>query len=228
MNEVFWSWVIIGMGALELLLALWVFQKDAKSRIHQYFSLFAFFLAAWTVINGIEVFVFPEQSLNLWDRLLFATVYAGSFFLLLFTQVYPVPRMSRWLISFTTIIFLGIIGLLFLSDMVITEPFSPNRANQQQLYPLYIFGFLFNWFAAIWLLFRGRRVVTGAIRQQINLLLVAIIAGSLLGMYESFLMPYFGNSDRNISQLWSPGIAFVIFFFSVKALRLAFKNSETR
>ncbi|MFH1235996.1 MAG: histidine kinase N-terminal 7TM domain-containing protein [Parcubacteria group bacterium] len=228
MDEAFWSWVIIGMGILEFLLALWVFQKDPKSPIHWYFALVAFFLSAWTAINAIEVLVFPAPSMFLWDRLLFATVYAGSFFLFLFTQVYPTPRMSRWLAVGSTIILLGVLGLLLLSDSIIAAPYALNTANPQSLYPLYIAGFLFNWFVSIWLLFRSRRSVIGAIRQQINLLLIAIIAGSLLGMFESFVLPYFGGKDSNISQLWAPGVAFIIFIFSVKVLRMAFKNSEQR
>lgn len=228
MNEIFWSWVIIGMGVLELLLALWVFQKDPKSPIHWHFSIFAFFFSAWTLINGIEILIFPSQNLDLWDRLLFAAVYAGSFFLLHFARVYPVPQPSRFLAISTTIFFFVILVLLFFTDTIITEPFRKNTANQQWLYPLYIIGFLFNWLMSVWMLFRSSKMVVGAIRKQIRLLLIAIVAGSLLGMFESFVMPYFGRGDYNISQLWSPGVAFIIFVFSVLVLRMAFKRPEIR
>src|SRR3989338_7662457 len=224
--ETFWAWVVICIGFFEILLALWIFQKDWRSNIHRSFALVTLFLAIWTAVSAIEILIFGQANLKNWDRILFFTIYAASVALLHFSQVYPIQNVRRWLFLTSFIIFIIISALLFFTDSVITEPFQKDRANPQWLYPLYIMGFLFNWVTSIILLYRSRLTAPESIRRQIILLLIAIVVGSALGMLTSFVLPYFSESSPTISQLWSPGVAFIISLFSIKVLRIAFYESR--
>jgi uncharacterized membrane protein YfcA len=213
------------MGVSELLLGVWVFQKDPKSSINRFFALFSLFFAGWTAINGIEVIVIEHASINLWDRFLFFSAYSASYFFLLFAQAYPTPRKRKWLNKAATILLLLVTCLLFLTDAVISVPTEIDVSNQQAWFPLYIVGFLINWCASIFFLWQNRRRVPDNLRRQVDLLLTAIVLGSILGMATSFVMPRL-DAELRISQLWPPGVAFIIFIFSVKVLRMAYKNSE--
>lgn len=221
--EQFFSGVIMGMGVLEFALAVWVLAKDPRSPIHWWFSLFSFSLAVWTFGNGIQPVLWPAFDVTWWDRTLFLGAFFASFCGFQFAQVYPVPTQRKTLNVFSWILLVVLSFMLLFTNLIIGKTIQLDIANLQQLHWVYILGFCFNWATMLFLLFYNRIRVAPQLRQQVNLLLAAFILGSAFGMYASFIAPYL-DPPQKISQLLAPGFAFIIFIFSVKVLRIAYRT----
>lgn len=213
------------MGVLEFGLAVWVLAKDPKSRIHHWFSLFSVGLAGWTFIGGLELLLLDKFSIDYWDRTLFFCAYAGSFFLLQFSFVYPYPKKKTLLTWISTLLFIVNSILLFFSDLIIAAPFEKTISNIQAYHPVYIIGFLFNWLGAIYFLIQSYQRSAIQFKKQVQLLIIGVFFGALLGVITSFIFPYL-KPTIYISQLWPPALAFIIFIFSVKVLRIAYSNQK--
>lgn len=216
------AWGVIGMAALEVLLAVWVFQKHSSSRLHQFFSLLLVCLAGWTFCSAIEVLIKDTYSIDTWDRALFFFAYIGSYFLLQFAQQYPIPNTQKLLRPVSLAFLILVSFLLFFTDLIIANPEGLDTANIQSLHWLYIAGFLVNWVSALVLLFNGRRKVSGPLKWQVTYLVLGVLLGSIFGMFSSFVLPY--QHLFFVPQLWPPAVAFIIFIASVKVMKIAYSN----
>lgn len=192
---------LIGAAALaNIALGAAVFARRPDSRINQYFGLFSFAVASWTLGNGLAT-AHPESSFALLlARLAFVSASAIPLAFLMFSTVFPTTAL---MVPQTAVRIFQVAGTasigLSLSPLVIRDVTSANGTIQAVYGPLHLaFGvyFVACLSFSLFILTQKLTVLTGFQKLQVRYLFFGVLTAALGATVTSLVIPLFIGSSR--------------------------------
>jgi len=210
--------VLITLAALaNLVLGAAILSKEPRGRIHRYFALFSFSVAAWTLSNGL-VSAYPDTEWGfVWGRLAFASASVIPVAFLLFSTVFPSSHPAAPRVVLTLFLVAG--GGAFLASftpLILRGTASVSGALLVHYGPLHLpFGiyFISCLSFSLYLLTQKLMRLTGLQKLQVRYLFAGVLIAAIGATVANLIIPLFLGT----SQFSRYGPLFGMFMIAVIA-----------
>lgn len=176
----------IGLGAV-------VLARQPRSKVNQYFAVFSFSVAVWTVSNALALAQLRAFSVEFFPRLAFASASIIPVGFLLFSTVFPTTNPlapKRAVLGFV------IVGLSFslasLTHLIVRDVVSADGAIRIVYGPLHLaFAVYFTTGLgfSLFLLVKKRRVLSGFERLQVQYLFLGVLLAAVGATATNLIVP---------------------------------------
>jgi signal transduction histidine kinase len=176
----------IGLGVV-------VLARQRRSKINQYFALFSFSVAVWTVSNALALAQLRAFSADFFPRLAFASASIIPLGFLLFSTVFPTsnPRAPKRAVF----AFAGV-GLVFalasFSHLIVRDVVSSDGTLRIIYGPLHLpfaIYFITGLGFSLFLLVKKRRVLSGFERLQVQYLFLGVLLAAIGATATNLIVP---------------------------------------
>ncbi|MBC7982171.1 hypothetical protein H7X65_03785, partial [Candidatus Parcubacteria bacterium] len=163
-----------------------------------YFLGFIFSIFIWIVTTAL-FYVSEGEIMNIVIRTVYFAPAFIPMFMILFTKTFPGLQLDyskRQLFIFLSFPFLFAV-LTLIPDIVIKGAFIDSGGIRNivfgPLYPLYFIYLSIYFIIVTYLMIKKYLYVSGRERNQIEIIFLSLILGSIAGIYNSLIMPTFGS-----------------------------------
>jgi len=192
--------LIVAAAAANIVLGAAVLGRKPRNNINRYFALFSFFVAAWTLSNGLALADPTSESALFLARLAFASASAIPLAFLLFSSVFPTDSPSpppRVLQGFRL---LGsVFTLTSFTPWILKDVTSSNGSLQAAYGPLHLaFGLYFVSCLSfsLFILTQKLTVLTGFQKLQVRYLFFGVLTAALGATVTSLAIPLLIGSSQ--------------------------------
>ncbi len=194
------DYILFIIGALNLILSIFIFANNPKCKINQSFAIFAFFISFWP----ITLFLYRNAEIfyaEFWMKTSYLAAAGIALSFWLFVHYFPID-VPRTVLNRTTplIITLALISLFFIPNFLTSGVYDlPNGTRMvnsewcgHSVFALYFITFFFG---AILLLWHRFKMSEGIIKQQSRILFFGILGSGIFGTIFNLVLPspYFNN-----------------------------------
>ncbi len=214
--------VLLIIALLELLLGLYIYNRDRKNAVNITFLLLTIGVLFWVSANS--VLAFPTMSVDFWYRLAYSAgiIICSSF--LYFSWVFPYRLIfTNWLRKLITIVPIAVfVYLFFLTDTLIVDVKKTDLiavVNYGNLFALYMIVFVvyFGW--AFYSLIRKYQRSNGMHRWQLKYVILSALIPVVINFITDIVLPWAGYSRQpwmvyigaELSVVWLGLTAYVAF-----------------
>jgi signal transduction histidine kinase len=186
----------IGLGVV-------VLARQPSSKINQYFALFSFSVALWTVSNALALAQLRAFSTDFFPRLAFASASVIPVGFLLFSTVFPTTNPfapKRTVLAFVAV-GLGF-ALASLSHLIVRDVVSSDGTLRIIYGPLHLpfaIYFISGLGFSLFLLVKKRRVLSGFERLQVQYLFLGVLLAAIGATATNLIVPLVLRSS-NLSR----------------------------
>lgn len=217
------NFILLLAAAINLFMTFFVWKRGIKNKINLYFGLLTFFNFLWSLGLLLSRSVADMYWVAIMARSTYISALGIVIFLFYFIHYFPyqLERLKKYEHFFI------ILPAFFLSFIVYTKFFilETVRAYSDFEYISYynkigffIYAIYFVIIAILALkkLFKKYSLAEGLLKQQIKMLLVAIIIGLLFGSYFDLFIQYFNDYRFNwLGPIFTVLMNFIVFFFVI-------------
>ncbi len=224
------STVLIFIGILNIILALFTWLKAPRKPSNTAFTLAAVSVVLWTLGMFLYRLAPPETSLAACRILYLApTLIPLNFFL--FTYLFPkrerTPPARLFLFCLPWLLLLALVihPAAIIKDVQVV-PGEEKHIIFGSLYFLYVLYFNIYFLLAFGNLFRTSQTSTGHIRSQARIILVGSVSSTSLAFVTNLFMPWFGNYTLNwlgqgLTVFWVAAVSYAIIKHRFMDIRFA-------
>ncbi|MFA6466308.1 MAG: hypothetical protein WCV71_00410 [Patescibacteria group bacterium] len=207
-------------GLINLTMSILVFSRGVKhNKINFYFSLLTFFNFLWAlnliVINlGINYELTRFMASLVYPVALMIVVILFYFIIHFPYKLLEIPKIYKLFINLS-ILFYSIFCIFFYQIFVWKVSLGPKVIIYYEFisYSIYTFILIILMLAGIVILFLKLKKAEAAFKQQLCLVLLAVIIGTVMGSYSNLFLMYFHNLDYNhFGPLFTLVINFIAFY----------------
>lgn len=214
--------VLLIIAILELLLGLYIYNRDRKNAVNITFLLLTTGVLVWVSANS--VLAFSAETINVWYRLAYFSgiIICSSF--LYFSWVFPYRLIfTNWLRKLITIVPIAVFGyLFFLTGTLIVDVKKTDLiavVNYGKLFALYMIVFVvyFSW--AFYSLIRKYQRSNGIHSWQLKFVILSALIPVVVNIITDIALPWSGYSRQpwivyigaELSVVWLGLTAYVVF-----------------
>lgn len=217
------NFVLLIAALINLFMSFFVFKRGIKNKINLYFGLLTFFNFTWSLGLLISRSIADISLVGLFARSTYISALAIVIFLFYFVHHFPYQTAKLKNVAHIFILLPAIVLSFYIyTPYFITETVRAysdfeyiSHYNKAGFF-LYAIYFVVIAILALKKLFKKYNVAEGLLKQQIKMLLVAIIIGLLFGSYFDLFIQYFDDYRFNwLGPIFTVLMNFIVFFFVI-------------
>ncbi|MFH2097410.1 MAG: histidine kinase N-terminal 7TM domain-containing protein [bacterium] len=194
--------ILISVGVLDLIFAIYLFNRYQKTASIIFFGFFALFVSLWVLSNAFGLVFEPGSSLveYIW-RTAFVSAVLLFPFLYLFVLSYPLPPFQiNWRLILFALSPAIIMSVLIYSTDSFIIGFANSRFGTTEFGSAYVF---YTWFIIlIYILILVEMInkvrrLDGLHKKQMQYFLYAILIAGVIGILFNLVLPYFFDLEVN-------------------------------
>ncbi|MFA6252883.1 MAG: histidine kinase N-terminal 7TM domain-containing protein [Patescibacteria group bacterium] len=217
------NFILLIAALVNLFMTFFVFRRGIKNKINLYFSLLTFFNFTWSLGLLISRSISDINLVGLFARSTYVSALAIVISLFYFVHHFPyqIEKLKK------SYHFLILLMAIILSFFIYTKGFITETVRAYSNYEyisyyneagffLYAVYFVIVAVWALCKLFRKYKLAEGVVKQQIKMLLFAIIIGLAFGSYFDLFIEYFNDYRFDwLGPIFTVLMNFIVVFFVI-------------